>query len=403
MSVRQVPSAEVEIGMFVYNLDRPWLETPFPLQGFEVHTQNELDEIIRLTHHVFILEVDEKIEIRGLHSKSEGGFLHAKDLHVESYSNTVSAEEETKNIASSHDDFVNVLSDLHETSRVDGQLKMEIIEPPIRTMVNSVIKNADAYLWLTRLKKFDSFIYKDALTAGVLAAAMGKCLGLSKQDILKLSASCVLMDLGKLLLPYDLVHQSHRLSHEEWETMKTHVKLGADMVGARPHMDKKILHAIETHHERISGCGYPSGLRDNEIPLFGQVAGIIDQYVSVTNPRPFSEIVSPSHAEQMLYKQKGIHFDSMLVEYFIQTLSTYPTGTLVELSTGEVAIVKSQHQGSHLKPNLILLLDANKSLLPSMSYISLDTYIVEDVPVTIKKGVADGEYGINIEDLDVYN
>ena len=209
------------------------------------------------------------------------------------------------------------------------------------------------------------------------------------------------MDIGKLLLPEELVHQAHRLSHEEWETMKTHVKLGVDLVNSKTNIDPEIIQVIETHHERINGGGYPLGLHGSEIPLLGQVAGIIDQYVAVTSPRPFSKPISPSHAEQMLYKQKGIHFDTMLVEYFIQALSTYPTGTLVELSTGEVAIVKSQHHSSHLKPDLILLLDKNKKSIGTYTYISLDAYIINDLPVTITRSIADGEYGIIIDNLNI--
>ena len=401
MPARQIPSNEVEIGMFVSNLDRPWLETPFPLQGFEVHSQHDLDEITRLTKYVYILEPDENIEINGLTSTNKSFFSDNKDLNVESYNNTVTVDEEIQNIKSSHNEFVDILSNLYKITRSDGKLNLEIIEYPIKAMVRSVINNADAYLWLTRLKKFDSFIYKNALTAGVIAASMGRSLGLPKNDILKLSVACILMDIGKLLLPDKLVHQTHRLTHDEWEIMKTHVKLGVEFVGSRTNMDPKIIQVIETHHERISGCGYPSGLHGNEIPLFGQVAGIIDQYVAVTSPRPFSEPISPSHAEQILYKQKGIHFDTILIEYFIQALSTYPTGTLVELSTGEVAIVKSQHHGSHLKPNLILLLDKNKKFIGTYTYISLDTYIINDVPVTIVRSIADGEYGIIIDDLTI--
>ena len=401
MSARKILSAEVEIGMFVSNLDRPWLETPFPLQGFEVHSQHELDEIARLTKYVCILEADENIELSSLISTNKSLFSDSKELHVESYNDTVTVDEEIQNIESSHNDFVCSLSNLYKIVQSDGKIDLEIIEQPIKTMVRSIIKNADAYLWLTRLRKFDSFIYKDALTAGVLAAAMGRSLGMQKIDILKLSVACVLMDIGKLLLSEELVHQAHRLTHDEWETLKAHVKLGVELVGSRSKIDPKIIQVIETHHERINGSGYPLGLHGSEIPLFGQIAGIIDQYVSVTSLRPFSEPLSPSLAEQMLYKQKGIHFDTMLIEYFIQTLSAYPTGTLVELSTGEVAIVKSQHHGVHLKPNLILLLDANKKFIGTYTYISLDTYIVDDVPVTIKRSIADGEYGIIIDKLNI--
>jgi hypothetical protein len=91
----------------------------------------------------------------------------------------------------------------------------------------------------------------------------------------------------------------------------------------------------------------------------------------------------------------------MLVEYFIQTLSTYPTGSLVELSSGEIGIVKAQKPGQHLRPDIILLLDADKQPYGSFTLINLDNYNVDNQPVRITKTLADGEYGINIEELSL--
>ena len=192
MAVRKISSSEVEIGMFVSNLDRPWLETSFPFQGIEVHNQHELDEILRLTKYVYILEPDENIQIDGLQSTGNNFYSDDKALHVESYSDTVTVDEEIQNIKPVHNEFVNILSNLYQLTQSNGKLNLEIIEQPMKTMVKSVIKNADAYLWLTRLKKFDSFVYKDALTASVIAASMGRTLGLPPKDILKLSAACIL-------------------------------------------------------------------------------------------------------------------------------------------------------------------------------------------------------------------
>ena len=102
-----------------------------------------------------------------------------------------------------------------------------------------------------------------------------------------------------------------------------------------------------------------------------------------------------------MYKQRGLLFDEILVEYFIQTLNVYPTGSLVELSTGEVAIVKAQKSGLNLKPDVILLLDPNKQPYGTYTFVSLDNYSRDNMPVVIIKTLADGDYGVTIEELSL--
>jgi hypothetical protein len=126
---------------------------------------------------------------------------------------------------------------------------------------------------------------------------------------------------------------------------------------------------------------------------------MIDQYVAVINPRPFAKAISPSKAEERLYIQRGQLFDEILMEYSIQTLSAYPTGSLVELSTSEVAIVKVQKSGFNLKPDVILLLYLNKQPYDTYPFVNLDNYNKDNMPVVIVKSQADGDYGVIIEEL----
>jgi len=401
MAVKQIPTSEVEIGMFISHLDRPWVETPFLFQGFEVQSQQDIDELCEHTKHVYVMVPDEEIEVAGLSVQQSVAQGPSEHLHKQVYADTVSVEEEVKQVRSSHEELVALFGEIESAVQSGGTLRLEILEQPVKYMVNSVAKNPDAYLWLTRLKKFDSFLYKDSLTAAVLGTALGRQLGMPEQSLQTLATGCMLMDIGKLALPTELLHKPERLDHDEWELMKTHVDRGLELLEACPKCSPAVMDIVRTHHERLDGGGYPDGLKGSEIPLFGQIAGIVDQYVAVTSPRPFADPISASRAQEMLYKQRGQLFDEILIEYFIRTLSTYPTGTLVELSTGEVAIVKAQKSGLNLKPDVILLLDPNKEPYGTYTLASLDNYTQDDLPVTIVKTLADGEYGVSIEELSL--
>lgn len=401
MPVKKIPATQIEIGMYIAKLDRPWIETPFLFQGFEVQSQEDIDELHRQTQFVYILEPDEEIDIKRLASDHTGLLHNDQALNKTSYVNSSSADEEISQARKSHRKLSHLLRDIRSILKRGGVLHLKSFEQPVKHMVSSIVKNPDAYLWLSRLRKFDSFIYKDSLTTAVLATAMGRRLGLSGEAMQTLATGCMMMDVGKLLLPVELLHKPSRLNHEEWELMKTHVRLGLDLLEASPDCSEDILNIVRTHHERIDGCGYPTGLHTSQIPLFGQIAGIVDQYVAVTSPRPFAKTLSPSQAEQMLYQQRGRHFDEMLVEYFIQTICTYPTGSLVELSSGEVAIVKAQNSRLHLKPDVILLLNTKKVAYGNYPVASLDNYKKDNSAVSIERTLADGEYGIRIEELSL--
>lgn len=401
MPVNKIPSSEVELGMYVASLDRPWSETPFLFQGFEVHNQHEIDDLHRLTRHVFIMVPDEEIELKRLSSNHEGSIPNSKRLHKMKYETRISAEKEVKAVRESHENIAHLVTEIESLVQTKSTLKLADIEKPVRIMVDSVVNNPDAYLWLTRIRKFDSFVYKDSLTAAVLATSLGRQMGMLENDLQTLATGCMLMDVGKLGLPIELLHKCGRLNHEEWELMQSHVALGLSILEADPDCSADIMDIVRTHHERLDGSGYPAGLHGSQIPLLGQIASIVDFYVSVTTPRPFASVISPSQAEQILYEHKDKYFDEMLVEYFIQTISTYPTGSLVELSTGDIAIVIAQNPSLHLKPDVVLLLKPDKTPYSVYAVVRLASYSHNNTPVTIVRTLKDGEYGLKIEELSL--
>jgi len=399
MPVSKIPSSEVELGMYIASLDRPWSETPFLFQGFEVHNQQEIDELHDQSNFVYIMVPDEEIELKKPASYHDGAVKKSNRLHKVNYENRVSAMDELKAIREVHETVVQLVSDIESLIQSEGTLRIEDLGQPVRVLVDSVIKNPDASLWLTRIRKFDSFVYKDSLSSAVWATALGRNMGMDENDLYTLATGCMLMDVGKLALPPELLHKTERLTHDEWEQMKSHVELGLSMLQNDPDCSPDILDIIRTHHERIDGSGFPAGLHGSQIPLFGQIAGIVDFYVAITTPRPFASVISPSLAEQMLYDNRDNYFDESLVESFIQTLGTYPTGSLVELSTGEVAIVMAQNPGLRLKPDIVMLLNEHKQQYDSFVWVSLPSYTRNDIPINIKHTLKDGSYGLSIDEI----
>lgn len=401
MPIQHIPSSEIRIGMYVHRLDRPWVETPFMFQGFEVRDEEELEKLKQLTRHVYVMVPDEEIELTRAPAEHRHPLRESDVLHQVSYTEHSPVEQELERARPSHEVLAQLIVEIRKVMQTGRALNIDVLKQPVSQMVNSIVKNPDAYIWLTSIKKFDSFLYKDALTCAVLGTALGRRLGIRTEDLGELATGCLLMDIGKLSLPAELVHKSGRLGHDEWEQMKTHVELGVRFLERQSSNKRRILDVVRTHHERIDGSGYPAGSSADLIPLFGQIAGIVDQYVAVTSPRPFAKAMSPSEAETLLYQQRGLALDELLVDYFIQTLSTYPTGALVELSSGEVALVKAQSPHFRLKPSVILLLDANKQPYGNYTLVHLDDYKRDGRAVNIRRTLPAGACGLEIEELSL--
>ncbi len=401
MPVKKISSTELKIGMFVSSLDRPWGETSFLFQGFPVRKESEIEELQEICSHVYIMAPDEEIVLDNNHPHSQPDPVYHDEIGRRSYEITKTAEKELQTARQSHEELSQMMEEIEDSLQNDKELNVPKMEKAVEVMVDSIERNPDAYIWLTRMKKFDSHIYKDSLSASVWATTLGRELGLERNLMSALATGTLCMDIGKTALPKNILSNNGRLSDDEWAIMKSHVEHGVRILSDTADISDDILDIVRTHHERLDGSGYPAALKGNEIPLLGQIAGIVDFYVSITTPRPHTEAISSSNAIHMLYLQKGRYFSEILVDKFIQALSTYPTGSLVELSSGEVGVVISQNPGLRLRPNVVLLLDLDKKPCVSNPVVSLVDYTDRDLnnQVFIKKTLADGEYGLNIEAL----
>jgi hypothetical protein len=158
---------------------------------------------------------------------------------------------------------------------------------------------------------------------------------------------------------------------------------------------------VATHHERHDGSGYPSGLAGELIPIYGRIMGLVDSYNAMTCARPHARTRSAHNAVSSCTGLRGVLFQAELVEQFIQTCGIYPTGTLVELSTGEVGVVVAVHSLKRLRPSVMLLLDRNKLPLREFRTVDLSEMEVDEAgqPLTVKGGLPVGAFNINLKEL----
>ena len=204
-------------------------------------------------------------------------------------------------------------------------------------------------------------------------------------------------DIGKLKLPTKLLYKQGDYTPEEKIQVRKHVFHSIEILNTMEGIKPSAIEIAMNHHERYDGSGYPNGLKGNEIPLYARIAGIIDTYDALTSNRLYSKQFSPHEAIHMLYNSRDKEFQKDILEIFIQCLGAYPTGSLVELNTGEVGIVLQQNKISRLRPKIMLVLNRKKEFNDYFPIINLLTKPVNDVGVTmeISKTLDPGTYGIN--------
>lgn len=407
MAAKKIPASELEIGMYVSRLDRPWRETPFLFQGFYVQNQKELNTLNKLCKDVFIVTGDDiphgaqkSIDDRAAADTSElKEILSQQPVRKGEHERPFA--EELDSAKKYHEDIDRLAHEAWESLQKGEAVNLETMRESVSVMTESVLRNPDAFVWLSRVKKYDSYTYAHAVNVSVWVTVLGKRLMLPQEKLEDLALGGLLLDVGNIRLPKKLLEKRERLSNDEWDTIKTHVIHSIALIQRSKEVSQNMVDMVAAHHERYDGSGYPKGLEGDEIPLLGQIAGIVDAYVSVTFPRTDRNAVPSDFATNVLFKHRNKYFKADLVDEFIACVGLYPPGSLIELNTGQVAIVVTQNSQWRLRPRIMLILDKKKK--PFDTYPIIDLMIeTEDEagnPLSIKNGIRDGEYEIDLSKL----
>ena len=366
MNKKQIPVVELRLGMYVAELDRPWLGTPFPFQGFPV---TSADQIAALKQHCKTVVIDlERDTSDGPHDRN--GLTETSLLGSVVYTEAASIEKELPVARAIYSDFEETIRTTFDKLRAAEELDLESLKGPVRSMSRSIERNPDAMMLLSRIRQKGSDEFSRAVDTLIHMIAFGRFLQFPGERLLHLGLAGLLLNVGKVRLPDTILQKKGPLIPEEIALAKTHVAHSVDLIRAAPGLSKDLEDIVIQHHERLDGSGYPQGLRGKQITIDGAIAGLVDTYSAFTSTRPYAEQMPPSAALNTLHKLRGTLFDEMLVEKFIECIGIYPVGSAVELNTGEVGIVIAQNLARRLKPRVMVILDAR--LKPIRPQVILD-------------------------------
>lgn len=185
-------------------------------------------------------------------------------------------------------------------------------------------------------------------TAG-LSMLIGRAAGFGPEELVKLGMAALLQNVGYLALPPGILDKGEPLSEREWQHVHKHPQHGARLL-ANSGLGPEVLRAVEQHHERWNGSGYPQGLRGEEISPFARIIAMADSYHALLSRRPHRPAFKPHEAAEFIVAYSGELFDPELAQVFVRQVPQYPAGLGVKLSTGEVGIVTNPNPGHIARP-----------------------------------------------------
>jgi len=406
-------------GMYIADLDCPWHQTPFPLQGFYIRNDDDVKALAEYCKHVYVDErksrakhvyesrVSSKPKPETAQSEkrakesTESQVVMLAPLVIKSpqtYQTNTTIKKEAARAGKLHQHVYDAITGVFDTLYSGGEVSIAETETVAEGMVESVVRNPDALVWLSKMSEEDVYSYQHSVKSSIWALVYGRHLGLDKPLLKTLAMGVLLSHVGKVNFPNKLRNKTEALSADELCLYQKYVEYSVDILEKMEDLPDGVVSVVKFHQERHNGTGYPQGVTGGRIPLLAKIAGLVDYYQSLINPRDGSQGLSPLQAVSKLFELRNIAFQEDLVERFIEAVGVYPTGTLVELSSHEVAIVTGHNLDRRLFPKVMIVLDDHKYPLKDAKVVDLKEWNQNkagDDGLYISESLPKGAYNID--------
>lgn len=407
---QQISVSNLQPGMYVDELDRPWLGTPFMFQGFAIKDWEEVRKLQQYCNNVTIDTGEPETHYKPEPHATSGTNWASHRFSTKRLNITPShhADEspdhhaflaEVREIKQTYDNAHQYLTDVLNDVRMGQEIDTKQAKSLVNKMVDSVLRNENALAMLSQIKSRDEYTALHSINVCILTLVFGKHLGLSDQNLRILGIGALLHDIGKMRIPLEILNKPDALTAAETAVMHQHPTIGYEILKKKPGIPDSAMDVARSHHERFDGSGYPQHLKGDEIKLFATITSIADVYDAITTNRIYHDGISPHEALRLMYEDSLGSFSLDLLEEFIKCHGIYPIGSIVELSSGEVGVVLTINHAKHLHPIVLLVLDPDKHPFPQRKLINLEQLDRTGSTVTIKKILASGAYGINVQQI----
>ena len=357
--LKKISVKQLTVGMHLKEFCGSWMEHPFWRNAFVITDPKDIERILASSIKEVWIDTGKGLDVAPGEiavSEAESEAQVEEELHraveetreVAPVPASAEFERAAKICAQSKRAVTSMFNEARLGKAVDTAGAKRLVEE----ISDSVSRNPGALISLARLKTADDYTYMHSVAVCALMIALGRQLGLDAEQTRAAGIAGLLHDLGKALMPNEILNKPGKLTDEEFAVIKKHPEEGHRLLLEGSGADEIALDVVLHHHEKTDGSGYPKGLKDQEISLFAKMGAVCDVYDAITSNRPYKNGWDPAESLRKMAEWANGHFDPTVFQAFVKSLGIYPIGSLVKLKSGRLALVIEQTQKSLLTPQV---------------------------------------------------
>ena len=357
--LKKISVKQLTVGMHLKEFCGSWMEHPFWHSAFVITDMKDIDAILASSiKDVWIdsskgLDVAaDEIAITEAESEEQVDAELAKAAEAVREVKPVRASEEFARAAKICAQGKRAVTSMFQEARMGKAVDTAGAQKLVEEITDSISRNPNALISLARLKTADDYTYMHSVAVCALMVALSKQLGLDETQTHSAGIAGLLHDLGKAMMPMEVLNKPGKLTNEEFAIIKTHPEEGYKLLKESNCTNLAAHDVVLHHHEKTDGSGYPKGLKDQEISLFAKMGAVCDVYDAITSNRPYKAGWDPAESLRKMAEWANGHFDPNVFQAFVKSLGIYPIGSLVKLNTGRLGIVIDQAEKSLLTPRI---------------------------------------------------